>query len=35
MDIDYSNFKDNVAKAQGKGRAKAYSKVWQALWDLQ
>jgi 8-oxo-dGTP pyrophosphatase MutT (NUDIX family) len=34
LDIDYSNFKDKIAKAQGKSRASTYGKVWSALLDL-
>ena len=34
-DIDYSNFKDVVAKRQGPLRAKAYGKVWQVLYSMQ
>lgn len=33
-DIGYSNFKNEVAARQGKGRAKRYQKVWEALYDL-
>lgn len=33
--IDYSNFKDEVAHAQGHARAQAYGKVWSALYDLE
>ncbi len=35
LDIDYSNFKDEVAKTQGRGRAKCYSDVWNSLYQLQ
>jgi 8-oxo-dGTP diphosphatase len=34
LDIDYPNFKDKVAKEQGKSRASTYGKVWSALFDL-
>jgi 8-oxo-dGTP pyrophosphatase MutT (NUDIX family) len=34
LDIDYPNFKDKVAKEQGKSRASIYGKVWSALFDL-
>ena len=34
-DIDYSNFKNAVAKRQGPLRAKAYGKVWDVLYGLQ
>lgn len=33
--IDYSNFKDRVAKVQGKPRAHVYGEVWQTLFGLQ
>ena len=35
MNIDYSNFKDEVMLTQGHERARAYSKVWGTLRDLQ
>ena len=35
LDIDYPNFKNSVAKKQGKGRARAYGEVWQRLYGLQ
>ena len=34
-DIDYANFKLEVAKRQGSARAHAYGKVWEALYDLE
>src|SRR3954467_9955631 len=34
-DIDYSNFKDAVAKRQAHSRAGVYSKVWSVLYKLQ
>ena len=34
-DIDYSNFKDEVADKQGHGRADVYSNVWANLYELQ
>ncbi|WP_203467598.1 NUDIX domain-containing protein [Dechloromonas sp. TW-R-39-2] len=34
LDIDYDNFKDAVAKHQGKSRAHRYGKVWSALYDM-
>jgi len=34
-DIDYSNFKSEVARKMGSGRASVYAKVWQALLDLE
>mgnify|MGYP001357049616 CR=1 FL=1 len=33
-DLDYPNFKDEVALTLGKDRAKRYGKVWSALYDL-
>ena len=33
-DIQYGNFKDEVAREQGKGRAGFYGKVWEVLYDL-
>jgi hypothetical protein len=33
--IDYSNFKDEVAARQGKHRADRYGRVWRALYDLE
>lgn len=33
-DIDYANFKDEVAASIGKDRAKRYSKIWAALYDM-
>jgi hypothetical protein len=35
LDIDYPNFKNSVAKKQGKGRARVYEDVWQRLYGLQ
>jgi hypothetical protein len=35
QDLDYDNFKDEVGKKQGQGRAKAYGQVWRVLYDLQ
>ena len=34
LDIDYGNFKDEIAKRQGKARASRYGKVWSALYDM-
>ena len=34
MDINYSNFKNEVAAKQGKARAGRYGKVWSALYDM-
>ncbi|MEF9997142.1 MAG: hypothetical protein RR101_06935 [Burkholderiaceae bacterium] len=33
--IDYSNFKNEVARRQGHGRARVYHQVWDALYPLQ
>lgn len=33
--LDYANFKDEVAKVQGKQRAQAYHKVWSVLQGLE
>jgi hypothetical protein len=33
--IDYSNFKDKVAEAQGDFRAVVYGEVWNSLYELQ
>jgi 8-oxo-dGTP pyrophosphatase MutT (NUDIX family) len=33
-DMDYDNFKDEVAQSLGVGRAKRYSKIWSALYDM-
>lgn len=35
MDIDYSNFKNEVSKKQSSSRAKIYGKVWGALSLLE
>lgn len=34
-DLDYSNFKDSVAKNQGHDRTHLYHKVWDVLYALQ
>ena len=34
-DINYGNFKDEVADKQGHGRADIYSGVWGNLYELQ
>lgn len=34
-DIDYSNFKDEVKRLQGPGRAGIYMRIWTALLSLQ
>jgi hypothetical protein len=33
--INYSNFKDKVAEAQGDFRAGVYGEVWNSLYELQ
>lgn len=33
-DINYANFKDEVALNLGKDRAKRYGKIWSALYDM-
>ena len=33
--IDYSNFKSQVYRTQGRERAHTYMKAWSALFDLQ
>jgi len=35
LDIDYSNFKDEVAHEQGPGRCHLYHQVWDVLYKLQ
>lgn len=35
MDIDYSNFKDEVGERQGHARASVYARVWSALLGLE
>ena len=35
QDIDYENFKNEVAKKQGKHRATIYEEVWDVLYGLQ
>ncbi len=34
LDIDYSNFKNSVAREQGHGRAHIYHDVWASLWRI-
>lgn len=34
MDIDYSNFKNSVAKKQGHKRAGIYHDLWSLLWHI-
>jgi hypothetical protein len=35
QDIHYSNFKDEVKKKQGHGRASVYGWVWDSLYTIQ
>jgi hypothetical protein len=35
QELDYDNFKYEVAKKQGKYRASVYSEIWNVLYDLQ
>jgi hypothetical protein len=35
QDIHYSNFKDEVKKEQGYGRANVYGWVWDSLYTIQ
>ncbi len=35
LDIDYDNFKSEVGRVQGQGRAHAYLEIWQATRRLQ
>jgi hypothetical protein len=34
-DIDYANFKSEVAKKQGKHRAAIYGELWNVVYQLQ
>jgi hypothetical protein len=34
-ELDYSNFKSEVAKKQGRDREKLYHRVWDVLYELQ
>ena len=34
-DVDYSNFKHEVAKRQGQKRSLLYHEVWDVLYGLQ
>lgn len=34
-EINYANFKDEVARRQGSGRATVYGRVWSTLLELQ
>ncbi|MCL5670049.1 MAG: hypothetical protein M1423_01935 [Acidobacteria bacterium] len=34
LDIDYSNFKNSVAKKQGHNRAHVYHDLWSSLWRI-
>lgn len=35
LELDYANFKDEVFRRQGRGRAHAYGRVWEVLHDLE
>jgi ADP-ribose pyrophosphatase YjhB (NUDIX family) len=35
LNIDYSNFKDSVAKQQGSARSHLYHNLWEVLYQLQ
>lgn len=35
MDLDYSNFKDEVSRMQGHERARVYREVWNCLYRLE
>jgi len=35
VDLDYDNFKNQVAKEQGYDRAACYGEVWSTLYELQ
>lgn len=35
LDLDYSNFKDEVSRVQGYERARVYGEVWNRLYRLQ
>lgn len=34
-DLEYNNFKDEVAKVQGYHRSKLYSKVWSVMYNAE
>jgi len=34
LDLNYGNFKSEVAAQQGTARASRYSRVWQVLYDM-
>jgi hypothetical protein len=34
MDLDYENYKSEVALKQGKERAGRYGKIWSVLYDM-
>lgn len=34
-DMDYNNFKNEVAAVQGKARASLYSKVWSVMYNAE
>lgn len=35
LDLNYSNFKNEIYRQQGPKRAKAYGLVWEVLYDLE
>ncbi len=35
LELDYSNFKDEVERVQGYERARVYGEVWNRLYQLQ
>jgi len=35
IDLDYSNFKDEVSRMQGHERARVYGEVWHCLYRLE
>ena len=35
LNLDYSNFKDEVYRVQGYERARVYGEVWSSLYELQ
>lgn len=35
LDVKYDNFKNEIAKCQGKTRASRYGRVWSALYDME
>lgn len=35
LDLDYSNFKDEVSRVQGSERGRVYGEVWNTLYQMQ